>query len=703
MEKREPWEMGGGITRRTALKTAALAAGVAAVGGVMSACAGTEKGAAADGEQGAKSGVVVEGAKPGTYVGKSQGVGGPLSVTVDVDENGGISSIVVGPNAETRGFADLAMNDAACNIVKGQTLQIDTFSGATRSVTAFKEAVSDALSQAGVEEAYANAPKYHAAVPAQEDMQADVVVVGGGLAGIMCALNAAKGGLSVTLVERLKFLGGSMLKSDGLWLCAGGYEGPLRLDGVAWKPYYDYTTPLAMRQNIRVGNVLTDLAEAGVVFLPYKEMPLEDIWCDQSITASPGYFEGNAQVAARLTEALSENGVNVVLGASVTDVLESDGAVVGVSVSQGDNAFNVNATSVVLASGGYTRNAAKVQEYLPSCVGFMTIQSDGNFGEALDWADKLGVATHHLDAMPDFLGYDASGKKVRFFTNFYSLIVDGDGKRFIREGDGSYSDYVTVGKLIASEKKDPTYYFLMDQALYDLYPTSKDIDAEVASGVAAKFDTLDEVEKAYGMSSLKETIAHYNEMVAAGEDTDFGRVTFFQEFSTEGPYWVQSVKPGIIGCGGGLVIDANFRALDGSGNPVPGLYAIGQVTGFAPLLEMDYSSDMGLACASGAGWVLGNDLAGVYVGGTFVGTAEYEDDQVMLTIEVDDNKKITSVVGGMVSGAAAPEGLDAACGEVMSAQNIPTFSSVSGTLAEACTAALVEALCKADLYLELAS
>lgn len=695
MVEREASRTGGGITRRTALKTAALAAGTAAIGGMMSACAGAGQSSGSD--------IAVEGAKPGTYVGKAHGVGGPFSVIVDVSENGRIDSIAVGPNSETRGFADLAMNNAACSILRGETLQIDTFSGATRSVTAFKEAVSDALSQAGVADAYLNAPTYSVSVPAQEDVEADVVVVGGGVAGIMCALNAAKGGLSVVLAERLNFLGGSMLKSDGLWLCAGGYDGPLRLDGVAWKPYYDYTTPLAMRQNIRVGNVLNDLAELGVVFLPYKEMPLEDIWCDQSITASPGYFEGNAQVAARLTEALYANGVKVLLGASVTDVLESDGAVIGVSVSQGGNSFNVNASSVVLASGGYTRNMEKVQEYLPSCVGFMTIQSDGNYGEALDWADELGVATHHLDAMPDFLGYDASGKKVRFFTNFYSIIVDGDGKRFIREGDGSYSDYVTVGKLIASEKKDPTYYFIMDQALYDLYPTSKDIDAEVANGVAAKFDTLDEVEQTYGMSSLKETIAHYNDMVSAGEDTDFGRVTFFQEFSTEGPYWVQCVKPGIIGCGGGLVVDANFHALDATGKPVPGLYAIGQVTGFAPLLEMEYSSDMGLACASGAGWVLGNDLAGVYVGGTFVGTAEYEGDQVAITIEVDDNKKITSATCAMLSGATAPEGLDAACSEIVSAQNVPTFTNIAGPLDEACTAALIEALCKADLYLALAS
>lgn len=688
------------FTRRSALKTAALIAGASVVGGAIGGCAPKDQSISSGGST--VNGVVkpIEGARAGTYVGTAFGVGGPLSVEATVDETGFVDRIAVYQNYETKGFADLAIDAAVSNVLLGQTLDIDAFSGATRSLTAFKDALSAALSQAGVAEAFAGAPAYTRALQPIEDLNADVVVVGGGVAGATCALMAARGGLDVVLVERMGFLGGSMLRSDGLWLVAGGMDAPLRAGGVAWKPYYDQTTPVSMRQNIRAGLAVNELLAVGVIPLPYSEDPLGDVWADQSFTAVPGYFEGDAQVGARLTEAVYGAGVRVLLETSVTGILESDGVVSGVSAtrSKGES-FEINAENVVIATGGYTRDTELVERYLPQCKGVLSIFNDGNMGEAIGWVEGIGGALHDMDEMPGFLTYDESGKNLPFYAGDFSLIVDSSGNRFCSEGDGSYADYVSVGQIAVSQYEDPTIYYLMDQGLYDMYPGKAELESSLRLGHAKKFGTLSEVVDEYGLVDLEASVDRYNEMAVAGIDSDFGRVANLQPFSKEGPYWVMRGKPGIYGVFGGISVDFNFSVIDEEGNPIPGLYAIGQAIGSAPLMEGAAAADMGLSANLASGWIVGNDLAGVYVGGSYTGSAPYGEDQVVVSLEVDESRKVTHAEVVLASSGETPETLSPAAQEIVDTQGVPAFAGTDEEAASACAEALIEALCKADLFL----
>ena len=76
-----------------------------------------------------------------------------------------------------------------------------------------------------------------------------------------------------------------------------------------------------------------------------------------------------------------------------------------------------------------------------------------------------------------------------------------------------------------------------------------------------------------------ETIAHYNELCEAGEDTDFYKESHFLFPIKQGPFYAVEVGPGLLGVCGGIQINDDFQAVDANNQPIEGLYAIGNCAG----------------------------------------------------------------------------------------------------------------------------
>ena len=151
---------------------------------------------------------------PGTYTGTAAGKNGDVKVEVTFSANA-IDSVKVVEHSETAGISDGAIENIPTAIVENQSLAVDTVSGATITSDAILKAVADAVAQAGGDvEALKNA-----AAPAGEkeakELSADVIVVGGGGAGMAAATRLAQLGKSVILVEKSGFLGGAISVSGG--------------------------------------------------------------------------------------------------------------------------------------------------------------------------------------------------------------------------------------------------------------------------------------------------------------------------------------------------------------------------------------------------------------------------------------------------------------------------------------------------------
>ena len=158
----------------------------------------------------------------GTYTGEGQGIGGAVKVAVTV-EGGAIAAVEVVEHAETAGICDPAIEKIPAAIVAGQSLAVDTVTGATVTSKAILAAAEQALTEAGadIEALKTAAPKAEQAEGETIEMTTDVVVVGAGGAGVAAAVEANDNGASVVLLEKLTQIGGTTATSQGM---VGGYE-----------------------------------------------------------------------------------------------------------------------------------------------------------------------------------------------------------------------------------------------------------------------------------------------------------------------------------------------------------------------------------------------------------------------------------------------------------------------------------------------
>lgn len=117
-------------------------------------------------------------------------------------------------------------------------------------------------------------------------------------------------------------------------------------------------------------------------------------------------------------------------------------------------------------------------------------------------------------------------------------------------------------------------------SIYDARTASEASDSAVEMGNAYKADTLEELAQLAGIDAqgLVEEVAHYNEMVAAGEDTDFGKKAVELKIE-EAPFYCVPLSPTIHHTMGGLKIDTDARVYNEAGEVIDGLYAAGEVTG----------------------------------------------------------------------------------------------------------------------------
>ncbi|MBP3437998.1 MAG: flavocytochrome c [Sutterella sp.] len=428
-----------------------------------------------------------------------------------------------------------------------------------------------------------------AAAAASPGGSADVIVVGGGGAGLSAAVTAAQAGASVLLLEKLPAIGGNTLRASGLFNAADPErQKPL---GIEDSPDWHYKQmlasggPTASPEVVRrfVDEALPTLhwlEGLGVRFMPQTVATWGAEWPRGHKPVLP---RGQAYIRT-LSAELMRRGGRILTRTAVTDLLtDNAGRVTGVSaeIRHPDGRREVKrfaaSRGVILASGGFAANADMVARHVPALRDMPTDNSPGNTGDLLAPAARIGARIQGLDFIQCVPGAPAGRSfQVRLdLDSGRSLLVDADGERFVDE-DRSRD---ILARAILSKPRGTVWIVTDDAAVssYDMV-SRKDIYKGLQTRDALRAGTIAELAGRMGVSAarLEETIRGF-QAESEGRRGKCARVRCVP--LTKAPFWASRVHLNVHTTMGGLVITPDAEVVGTDGQPIPGLFAAGEVTG----------------------------------------------------------------------------------------------------------------------------
>ncbi|MBR2572387.1 MAG: FAD-binding protein [Clostridia bacterium] len=558
----------------------------------------------------------------------AQGNNGRVYVTVQI-EDGAVKAVDVDTNYETGGLGDVAAQKVAEEIVAGQTLLVDAVAGATFSSKAVLAAVETAIAEAGLDpEAFkvpADASAYN---QTRDPIETDVIVVGGGLAGLVAANRAAEDGARVVLVEKSGVLGGAARYAMG-WISGAGFRIQQGL-GVEDSPelfYSDIVGFAGSEEEINVdlakyyaeasGPAIDWMQDNGVEFKDELNVGIYDPMSVYRVAwGLNNGFSLSSGMEKKLNENVEAGMVQVLTFHKATELILEDGAVVGVKAFDSrNNEQDIFGRSTILAAGGYGASRERLESIFDNIgCGYITTA----LGEGCDLAEQAGAGFHHLDYNPitgGVLPNDGFYSNIRMNVKYNGVIyVNLDGDRVFDEIGSNYkarsdawihAPANTLWGILAEPMLNPETPVLNAG---NSWFTTADTDWAIWNSLVeegeliVKADTLEELAEKIGAANLPDTVNAYNGYAAAGKDEQFGRADNLIAFE-EGPFYAIKTIPYAGRSAGGPLTNGKLEVLTEAGEVIPGLYAAGETVGFAVISGEASVSGMylGMAATYGIG------------------------------------------------------------------------------------------------------
>ena len=551
-----------------------------------------------------------------TYVGAGKGNNGDIQVEVSFDGEK-IESVTVKEHAETPGISDPALETIPGAIVEAQSVDVDAVAGATNTSNGIKLAVADAAAQAGIV-----LPGMAAGEAAKkESLTADVVVVGGGIAGMAAALTAAEQGAQVILVEKQAMLGGS-----GNLTAAGFYATETDKVPASVEDHEEmYNHILEMideggdLENVEKDRIRHLVDEGPALVARLEGYGMEFATTDFQIKDAKQHYHlladgsnGPGQVKI-LSEQLQKAGVNVLLNTKCIALNQSEGKMCGITAEQADGVFDINAGAVVIAAGGYAHNPDMIMRLQPETLFSYSCANAGATGEVLQMAANLGAAWYkHQYMLTCGFTSDPANPSLSMvcYPPYASMpLVDQTGKRFENE----FLLWTLNSEMTKNVRNAPFYgiydaNFLKGTAAEFKYASIEEAIANGSNWVF-KADTLDELAAMINVDAetFKETIARYNSVKGTSDpEPDFGVPNEQLSFVEEGPFYAVLMVSLNAGTMGGIKTQITGEVLDIHGEVIPGLYAAGE------------SSNGGIY---DRGYISGTSVLNCYIAGTDAGAS----------------------------------------------------------------------------------
>jgi len=464
-----------------------------------------------------------------------------------------------------------------------------------------------------------------------ENLKADLVVIGGGGAGMAAALEAAERGCkSIIVLEKAGSPAGSTAMAHDIF----GAESPVqkrsgvdaRCDNLfkiamEWA-HWTKVNPRLVRAFIdKSGDTIRWLEEKGMEFAIAQFFPGQVPWVRHYIVNGQG-----AQLMKVLRKNSEDLGVKILTRTRARKILRGrNGSVTGVVAETKEGEITVAARSVIVAAGGYGNNKEMLRKYCPYYHDNMTYDGPANnTGDGVTMGIEAGTATAGLGALNlhgpfitrteskpitlDAKGPDGTPMIVRLFElgwEPYNIWVNKNGRRFVDEGYNLC--FFAYGNAVALQP-DGIAYPLFDNATIKMIEEQgllrtgifgvhtlhgfmlpgiplpgleREIRKQKNCDHFMMSDSWGEIARWMGAEPavLKATIDEYNAACSQGRDGIFAKDQKYLRPLRTPPYYAIKGHVAICDAYGGIKINENMEALDTGDNPIPGLYAVGSSAG----------------------------------------------------------------------------------------------------------------------------
>jgi flavocytochrome c len=434
---------------------------------------------------------------------------------------------------------------------------------------------------------------------------ADVIVLGGGIAGLSAALEAGATGRSVLVIDANSVGGGHAVKAGGFALVGTplqekkGYRDSPEIaerDLLVWGEDADpkWVRRYVQDSRTKVHDWLTGF---GVRWSFILDTPEHSV---------PRFHFANGSalnvVVPMMRAAFTEANLDFRWNTEATALISQHGAVRGVRVRDLRTGLtdDLLAPVVIIATGGWQNDLAFVRREwrgnVPAPARLYSGAGQFATGGGIRLGREAGAATIRMDhqvtfstGLPD--PRDPTGTRALISQNPSAIWVNSSGRRFISE---------TAPSKVADEtvlKQTPATHWLVFDAdglrtlrIRDAVwlGNPEGIEPLKTAGLIRQADSITALAAEAGLpaASLEATVKRWNASVMAGSDADFSRFSPGRPDATArelrtAPFYALQLFPMTRKSMGGLAIDADTRVVDTAGRPIPGLYAVGEVTGVA--------------------------------------------------------------------------------------------------------------------------
>lgn len=507
----------------------------------------------------------------GTFSGKADGRNGAIEIAFSV-KDGKITSTEILKEEETD-FAKPAIKSILEKFTStGKAAGIDTVSGATITSKATLAALENAINSARGKKSEQTEYK---------DTSCDIVIIGAGGAGLSAATEAASKGAKVIVLEKMGNAGGNTISATGgLNASETSIQKKLGIQDTNEQFFEDTMKGGHYKNNPELVRNMTEKSAETVDWLISIGADLTDVGKMAGSTNKRTHRpQGGAAVGSNLIPALEKaalnSGAEIRYSNKVLDIIEKDGRAAGVKVCAGSSEYTISAKAVIIATGGFGANPQMVVSYKPELEGFGTTNHKGATGDAFSWIKKFNAGLTQMEEIQTHpTVVPGNGTMItEAVRGNGAILVNRDGKRFCTE----MATRDVMSKAILAQK-GKTAFLVFDQ---DVRESLKAIETYIKNGLITQGETTKELAEKLGIPAdeFEKTMADYAQIQKSGNDPLGRKPSEMPRPLAKAPFYAVEVGPAVHHTMGGITINTKAQVLDTDKNPVPGLYAAGEVTG----------------------------------------------------------------------------------------------------------------------------